>query len=1211
MEQRAGLDTLDEKHQSPDLSSIIQEIVNRSGWASGNNMVIIVTGTGTRTAESYDGEVPAAPLLVVSYSTPTLSSAANQSFLVGSSPTAISTITVSDDATTGVITASNDIRIKIPSGFSMTWDNTDTTATIGGAAAAKVSTTVSYEDSNQTLVLNVTSDFAAADAITVSDLWFKNFSSVSAADNLELEVRNDGITQAFDDKTITITGPTMSSAANRSFMVGDPTTAISTITVTDEATTPAITAANDIRIKIPSSFNMKWDDTDTTATIGGGAAAKVSTSVSYEDLNKTLVLDVTSNFAAADSITVSGLSFKSFSAVSSADNLELEVANDGSTVALDDKTITITDTIGIRVTVGNDDAEENTGTGAVNRTSADLELTTDTGVVQQVGMRFLSVPIPQGAAITSAYVEFETDETGSTTTNLTFNGEAADSAAAFTSGAYNISSRTKTTASVAWNSVPAWSTLGEKHQSPDLTSIVQEIVNRSGWASGNNIVMIVTGTGTRTAEAYEVDVNGAPLLVVGFLRLYISSAGNQTFGTGMATTPISTITVRDDGGVFVTAANDIRIKIPPSFNMTWDVTDTTATIGGAAAAKVSTTVSYEDSNKTLVLNVTSDFAAGDAITVSGLSFNNFSAASSADNLELEVRNDGTTQAYDSKTVTIVDYLTWDGGGADNNWNTAANWTLDVVPGATNRAIFNATSTKACTINANASVAGLDIQAGYTSTITQAAGVRVETGSGGFAQAVGTFTGGNSRVDVGGPFTLSGGTFTSTSSVLSVEGAFLKSGGTFSHGSGTLELRTVTDQSVSTGLAVLNHVTVGEGVVGYWKLDDGSGTSAADASGNGYTGTLTNGPTWSATVPSVSFTDSYSVDFNGSNHFVSLGNPALFPSGTAARSMCAWARTDTTGAGYRWVAAYGSAAGGQAMFLGLNGTTLYGGGYADDLTSAGFWAVGVWKHVCLTYDGTTARLYGNGSLLTSGAKNWNLVKNVTFIGRQVNYAEYWDGLIDEVRVYDRALSATEVSVLAGGGYGFGKRTLGGALDVNGDMTVKSLGEVDVSASNYGVNVAGSLAVNATGVFTPRSGTVTLDGTVSGKTLRSSGQSFNHLTVNGSGGSWQQPDALDVNGDLTITAGTLDSNGQNVSVAGNWSNAGTYTSGANTVTLDGTGAATVTTGGTGTGQDFNNLTISKGAGATTVTLQTNDLDVDGTITVTTGTLVQGALNVTAGA
>ena len=60
-------DSVHAKHQSPDIAPLIQEIVNRSGWQYGNGVALIITGTGQRTAESYDGEPAAAPLLHVEY----------------------------------------------------------------------------------------------------------------------------------------------------------------------------------------------------------------------------------------------------------------------------------------------------------------------------------------------------------------------------------------------------------------------------------------------------------------------------------------------------------------------------------------------------------------------------------------------------------------------------------------------------------------------------------------------------------------------------------------------------------------------------------------------------------------------------------------------------------------------------------------------------------------------------------------------------------------------------------------------------------------------------------------------------------------------------------------------------------------------------------------------------------------------------------------
>ncbi|MGB5745596.1 MAG: C25 family peptidase propeptide domain-containing protein, partial [Desulfobacterales bacterium] len=213
----------------------------------------------------------------------------------------------------------------------------DTTATIGGSAAGKVSTTVSYEDGDRTLVIDAISNFAASDQITISDLSFTDFTAASLPDNLELEVKDDGMTTATDDKTIAIGRITISSADNQEFFVGGPDTAISTITITEDSFAAVITAGNDIRIRIPDNFYMLWDTTDIAAVIGGTAALKVSNTVSYEDSGKTLVLNVTTDFAAADQITISGLSFTNFTAASSGDHLELEVFNDGETTAEDDK----------------------------------------------------------------------------------------------------------------------------------------------------------------------------------------------------------------------------------------------------------------------------------------------------------------------------------------------------------------------------------------------------------------------------------------------------------------------------------------------------------------------------------------------------------------------------------------------------------------------------------------------------------------------------------------------------------------------------------------------------------------------------------------------------------------------------------------------------------------------------------------------------------
>ncbi|MCP4430234.1 MAG: LamG domain-containing protein, partial [Gammaproteobacteria bacterium] len=181
-------------------------------------------------------------------------------------------------------------------------------------------------------------------------------------------------------------------------------------------------------------------------------------------------------------------------------------------------------TVSVRVAAGNDDAEERISDGDMYRDSTDLEMSYDSyhGGLQIVGMRFTNVAIPQGATINSAYIEFETDETDSGTANLVIYGEDNDTSNQFANNSGNISSRTPTSASVNWNP-SAWNSVNELHQTPDIGSIIKEIVDRPGWSSGNNLViMIGPGTGCtnsncqRTAESREGESAAAPLLVVNY-----------------------------------------------------------------------------------------------------------------------------------------------------------------------------------------------------------------------------------------------------------------------------------------------------------------------------------------------------------------------------------------------------------------------------------------------------------------------------------------------------------------------------------------------------------------------------------------------------------------------------------------------------------------------------------------------------------------------
>jgi hypothetical protein len=166
------------------------------------------------------------------------------------------------------------------------------------------------------------------------------------------------------------------------------------------------------------------------------------------------------------------------------------------------------------VSSSSDDAEEIVSTGVVDLTSSDLEFIYD-GQDQVVGIRFNNVTLPEGATLYRAYIQFEADETDAEQdpTNLVIYGELAEASSTFEEVANNVSSRIQTATSVSWNEVALWEEIGEKNikqRSPYITTIVNEIINQTGWVSGNAITFIFSGKGKRVAEA--IDGTSAPEL---------------------------------------------------------------------------------------------------------------------------------------------------------------------------------------------------------------------------------------------------------------------------------------------------------------------------------------------------------------------------------------------------------------------------------------------------------------------------------------------------------------------------------------------------------------------------------------------------------------------------------------------------------------------------------------------------------------------------
>ena len=193
-------------------------------------------------------------------------------------------------------------------------------------------------------------------------------------------------------------------------------------------------------------------------------------------------------------------------------------------------------TITKSIEASSDDAEETgpdgiyNGVGYVALTSIRIELVRDdqspTSGAQIVGLRFNSLSIPKGATITNAYITFKavspvSPNTNTGVTNLTIKGHASDNPSTFVSSTSNISNRATTTASVSWSSLSSW-TVGNTYDTPALNGIVQELVNRSGWSSGNSIAFIITGSGSRSSEAWDDSPSNQALLTIQYTTISLS-----------------------------------------------------------------------------------------------------------------------------------------------------------------------------------------------------------------------------------------------------------------------------------------------------------------------------------------------------------------------------------------------------------------------------------------------------------------------------------------------------------------------------------------------------------------------------------------------------------------------------------------------------------------------------------------------------------------
>ena len=172
---------------------------------------------------------------------------------------------------------------------------------------------------------------------------------------------------------------------------------------------------------------------------------------------------------------------------------------------------------------GSDDAEEHLDEGDIDTGSSDLEMPyEDAGTppsdLQLIGIRFQNVEIPFGVVIESAYIQFTADDEklAGETVNLAIWGQKEPNPGSFGGAAYMISSAPRTSAVAKWSNVPDWTSdqTNLASRTPDISNVIEELVNQAGWVSGNSIAFIIGDDPDNPSSSIRSAVDGSPSIHV-------------------------------------------------------------------------------------------------------------------------------------------------------------------------------------------------------------------------------------------------------------------------------------------------------------------------------------------------------------------------------------------------------------------------------------------------------------------------------------------------------------------------------------------------------------------------------------------------------------------------------------------------------------------------------------------------------------------------
>lgn len=481
--------------KTPDLRTIVQEIVDQPSWSIFNAMSFIITGSGSRAAESYNGEPDSAPRLIINYTTQTFNNDATLSVtnlfdqVCGNEIQPIFEIenTGSDPITSAELT----YQINSENPVVINWNGN----LQPGQNEIVGNPLITIADGVNTFNASVTSVNGVSDEFPGNSDFNTTFSKTPNYITNQLS-----LSLTFDDY-----------ASETSWVFVDENGVIIAESPAYDDSFNNTTITEDFMVNPDTCYTFTVFD-----SYGDGFCCDYGIGAYILSLDNGTVIKEGGEFETVESTYMKIV-----------DNIDCPIAgtpcDDGNPDTILDESDGSCGCAGIpadavqndfAVLNNDDDAEEEVSTGAIDLSSSDLELIWDGGD-QVVGIRFDNVQIPEGSILYRAYIQFQTDEDDADQdpTNLTIHGELSPNSSTFTNSNFDISSRFLTNTSVSWNNIGLWENVGEAgllQRTPYVTNIVEEVTEQQNWTQGNPITFIISGSGKRVAEAR--DGSAAPIL---------------------------------------------------------------------------------------------------------------------------------------------------------------------------------------------------------------------------------------------------------------------------------------------------------------------------------------------------------------------------------------------------------------------------------------------------------------------------------------------------------------------------------------------------------------------------------------------------------------------------------------------------------------------------------------------------------------------------